>query len=28
VTGSMLVGTAVYTFWVPAAILALGNKIP
>lgn len=28
ITGSMLVGTAVYTFWVPAAILALGNKIP
>ena len=28
VTGAMLVGTAVYTFWVPAAILALGNKIP
>lgn len=28
ITGALLVGTAVYTFWVPAVILALGNKIP
>ena len=28
ITGSLLVGTAVYTFWVPAVILALGNEIP
>lgn len=28
VMGTMLVGTAVYTFWVPAAILAMGNTIP
>ena len=26
--GLLLVGTAVYTFWVPAIILALGNEIP
>lgn len=26
--GGLLVVTAVYTFWVPAVILALGNKIP
>lgn len=26
--GALLVVTAVYTFWVPAGILALGNTIP
>ena len=26
--GAILVGTAIYTFWVPVVILALGNNIP
>jgi hypothetical protein len=26
--GALLVGTAVYTFWLPAVLLALGNEIP
>ncbi len=26
--GAILVGTAIYTFWVPIIILALGNTIP
>ncbi len=26
--GALLAGTAVYTFWLPAVILALGNEIP
>lgn len=28
ILGAILVGVAVYTFWVPVIILALGNEIP
>lgn len=28
ILGALLVGVAVYTFWVPVIILALGNEIP
>jgi hypothetical protein len=28
ILGVILLGTAVYTFWTPAIILALGNSIP